>query len=145
MRATPRRTSRALRRGRGSAASVAALLAASFTLATLAPGASADVDTVPCNNYVSAQSCYLGSGYRGYIQVTSGTLDGATARSEWCAKAVTAAGNIKGGSGCNYNAVSRKSCLDNVSPNSVGYSYWAGTGYPLLVVTEGRTPTSTNC
>jgi hypothetical protein len=93
----------------------------------------------------AAQICYLGTGYRGYIEINSGTLAGTAPPHEWCAKAAAAGGTIKAGSECNANAASRVSCLANVSPNWAGYAYWDGCGPNLLVIVEGRTPSSSAC
>jgi hypothetical protein len=132
---------------RSATGSRAALLLGSalMFMLVLAYPAGADVDMAACNNASSAQTCYLGTGYRGYIEINSGTLAGTTPVHEWCAKAEAAGGTIKAGSGCNPNAVSRTSCLDNVSPNSAGYAYWDGSGPNLLVVVQGRTPASSAC
>jgi hypothetical protein len=127
---------------RGSQALAVSALTALTVLAGFTSPAVADVDLATCDNYVSAQTCWLGAGYRGYIEINSGTWAGTSPRSEWCAKAQSAAGNIKSGSGCNLNAVNRRSCLDNVSPNSTGYAYWAGSGSALQIFVEGRTPSS---
>jgi len=116
-----------------------AILASSLALAYPARG---DVDQWGCGSYGSAQTCWAGTGYRGYNEVNSGTWAGTPPRSEWCAKAQGSGGTIKAGSGCNLNAVTRISCLDNVSPNSAAYAYWAGSGSTLDVFAEARTPSS---
>jgi hypothetical protein len=121
---------------------VGSLLATAGIGGVLAPPALADLDSWSCPNYSSAQTCWAGTGYRGYIEVVA-TL-GAT-RSEVCAKAVTAAGNIRTGSGCQYNAFYRRSCLAGSSPNSAAYVYWAGSGSAINVYGQAATPSSSGC
>ena len=83
-----------------------------------------------CGNYYSAQICWVGFGYHGIKQVTEFQH---ARRSESCAKGRTAAGNIRTGSGCNYNTDSRISKWSDPSPYSAGYGYWAGSGSPINV------------
>lgn len=108
----------------------------------VAPSASADIDKWSCGNYSSAQTCWAGTGYRGYKEINA-TIG--TTRSEICAKSQTSAGNVRTGSGCNYNAWTRVSCLSSETPNSAAYVYWAGSGYAINVYGEAATPSSTPC
>lgn len=91
-----------------------------------------------CTSYPSALQCYDSSGYHGWIQIDAASSG--LAVNEWCAKAQASGGTIKAGSGCNSNATSRVSCLDNVSPNSLGYGYWDGSGGPWTVADEALSP-----
>lgn len=109
--------------------------------------ATADTVTWACYSYSSAQTCWAGTGYRGYKEVGNSTSDGggAVTRSEVCAKAVTAAGNIRTGSGCSYNTWLRGSCLSSSSPNSAAYVYWAGSSSATNNNGWAYTPSSSWC
>jgi hypothetical protein len=96
-------------------------------LALHAPPAFAFVNNWGCNSTGSGQICYSTAGYHSYLEVTA-VLQ--YARPEVCTKGITAAGNIRTGSGCNYNFVNyRTSCFAGGTPNSLAYYYWGG-GYP---------------
>ncbi len=90
-----------------------------------------------CYTY-SAQTCWVGNGYRGNIEVDAELWY--TARSEVCAKGVTAAGNIRTGSGCSYNTGVRDSYFSYHEPASAGYAYWAGSGSPYEIGVEECSP-----
>jgi hypothetical protein len=101
--------------------------------------ANAATDHWVCNSYYSAQRCYAGTGYRSYVEVTNSM---GARKSEVCAKGVTAAGNVRSGSGCNHNTIGRVSCFSGASPHSAAYVYWAGSGGPAGVIGDARTPSS---
>jgi hypothetical protein len=117
---------------------VASALATGALLVT-ATSAIGYIDRWSCGNYYSAQTCYAGTGYRSYIEITNNI---GARKAEVCAKGVTAAGNIRSGSGCNHNALGRVSCISSASPHSAAYIYWAGGGGPTTNTGAAKTPGS---
>jgi hypothetical protein len=126
--------------GTGRARLIALLCSAAVSLVAASP-ADALYSSFSCSDYVSAQTCWAGTGYHGYDEVSIGTFAAYGARSEMCAKAQTQAGSIKAGSGCNNNALGRVSCLSNTEPISAGYGYWAGSGSPAILAGQVASPT----
>lgn len=102
-----------------------AVIAVAASCAMFAQKAEAYSDLWSCSNAYSAQTCYSGAGYHSWQDVAAGI---GPSRSEICAKGVTAAGNIRSGSGCNYNTNYRYSGFSGGTPTSAGYVYWAGSG-----------------
>jgi len=102
---------------------VAVLCGVLATLSLKAERADAYYGWNNCKSW-SAQKCYVGNGYHGIIKVHSGVWF--MTPYEMCAKAATAAGNIRTGSGCNYNTGSRTSLWSDPSPLSGAYGYWGG-------------------
>lgn len=98
-----------------------------------ATSAHAFSDSWACSNYVSAQKCYSGAGYHSWVRVTgfvhNAAGDGVSVY-ETCAKGITAAGNIRSGSGCAINFYLRESLFSGGTPMTVGYNYWGGSGGP---------------
>jgi hypothetical protein len=101
--------------------------------------------------YVHQWQCYSASASQcydptpcchGWIQVSNQT---SVTKYEVCAKAVTAAGNIRTGSGCNLNTFGRSSCLAGETPSSTAYVYWAGTGIATYNNGYAFTPASSSC
>lgn len=84
----------------------------------------------------SGQVCQL-SGYHGWYQIAYG---GDVSKPEMCAKAVTAAGNIRSGSGCIYPGSWTLRCLSGASPNSSAYGYWGGSGSAITGQTQAWSP-----
>lgn len=78
---------------------------------------------VSCWTY-SAQKCHT-SGYHGW---SAWGTNVESYSSEVCAKAITAAGNIRAGSGCNYNNSVIIVCTYSTWPATNVYGYWAGGG-----------------
>jgi len=104
---------------------VATLLALS---ALAAPSAQAYYNTSSCS-VSNAQVCWSGDGYHTNIEVDAFLLG--TSSSSVCAKAVTAAGNTRTGSGCTTasGTTYRISCISDGNPASAAYGYWAdGSG-----------------
>ena len=109
-----------------------------FAFAAWAPTANAYFAYAQCNNYTSAQTCWVGDGYHGLIRVTEIVFQ---QRFNICAKAQTAAGNLRTGSGCNVNTDYRSSLLSSTDPISAGYGYWAGTGAAEYDLVKQCSPT----
>ena len=133
-----------LSRGRSRLLLLVALCCAGLAaLLTFARVADAYFGSATCYNYYSAQTCWIGDGYHSLSSVYTGVFGG---RDQVCAKAQTAAGNIRTGSGCSINYDRRLSSLAGSSPLSTGYGYWAGNGSPINVFVMGCTPENdTNC
>jgi hypothetical protein len=112
-----------------------AAAATAFGLLWAAP-ALALTDTWTCNNSFSGQKCYSGAGYHSWFYVGIGV---SSVSGEVCAKAVTQSGNLRSGSGCNYNTDSRVSVFSGGTPISVGYGYWGGSGPPRTVAGNAGT------
>jgi len=74
----------------------------------------------------SGSQCYDFSGqrYNRWIQSSNEIQE---IKSEVCAKAITAAGNVRSGSGCNGNSFGRISSYFP-DPESQAYGYWGGSG-----------------
>ncbi len=92
--------------------------------AVFAPNVLGYSHSAQCATYVSGQTCYGGDGFHSNIEADTSLGIGHNA-AEVCAKASTAAGTVKGGSGCNANYYLRASCLA-ASPDSGAYGYWGG-------------------
>jgi hypothetical protein len=84
---------------------------------------------VPCGYYVAPQ-------YYPWLYVGNRTDRVA---GEVCAKAKTAADNVRSGSGCDYNVNSRASYMSSAYPESFAYIYWAGPGGPLGLFGDANT------
>lgn len=130
------------KRGRSSAVGrrcVGVAAIAAVALAMAAQSALAYTHTWTCNYASSAYTCYdyVGQTYNPWESVVAVI---AYSRSEICAKAKTAAQNIRTGSGCNYNTTARTSNIAGGYPESVGYVYWAGSGSTISIT--GRASTS---
>jgi hypothetical protein len=93
---------------------------------SLAPSAQAYIHVWSCQA-ASAVQCYDNSGqqYNPWAQVSASM---SAVSNQVCAKAITAAGNIRTGSGCNFNTTARLSCFSYALPDSWAYVYWAGNG-----------------
>lgn len=122
----------------GLSLAVCALIALG-SMALGAPTADALSDDWTCHSYSSAQTCWAGTGYRGYSQVLA---EIAVVRAQVCAKGHTAAGNTRtgAGDGCSYNNLSRISCFGGPSPSSAAYVYWAGSGSAINIRGNARSP-----
>lgn len=75
----------------------------------------------------SGSQCYDNTGIR-YNYWRGIYANMSAVSSTVCAKSITEHGNIKNGSGCNYNTTSRASCVDPGDPTNYAYVYWAGAG-----------------
>jgi hypothetical protein len=85
-----------------------------------------------CPHYTSAQVCWSGDGYHSNTEVVLqiGAYGNPAFQNEVCAKAVTAAGNIRTGSGCagaGFATSQRVSCLVGGTPDSAAYGYYGGS------------------
>ena len=105
-------------------------LLAAASLGLSAQRADAYADYWGCYNFYSAQTCWSGAGYHSWTFVVAAIGPN---RSEVCAKGVTAAGNVRSGSGCSYNTNGRTSLFSGGTPMSAGYVYWAGSGSPTQI------------
>ena len=94
-----------------------------------------------CYLYGSADRCFEPSyNYRGWYEVSDYMN---STRPTNCAKAVTAAGNVRSGSTCwEYYIVQAVACLGSGEPTTRAYTYWAGTGSATTYSSEARTPAS---
>lgn len=86
----------------------------------------------------SGQICQLTSGYHGWYQIAYGSLNGS--KPEVCAKAITAAGNIRAASGCIYPGSWTLRCLGGPSPSTSAYGYWGGSGSAITGQTQAWSP-----
>lgn len=87
-------------------------------------------------NAASGSQCYDDAYTRGgqqYNAWRSVIASMSATSAQVCAKGITAAGNIKIGSGCNNGTTNRTSCLNSDPPESWAYVYWAGTGTIRLI------------
>lgn len=107
-----------------------AAFSAAVPLALSAERADAYEDFWGCSNSYSAQTCWSGAGYHSWVVVAAAI---GPSRAEICAKGVTAAGNVRSGSGCNYNTSTRGSGFSGGTPASAAYVYWAGSGSPTQI------------
>jgi hypothetical protein len=123
-------------------ATAAAIASVALLLSTSTGVASGYAHQWQCYS-ASAAQCYDPSPCcHGWIQVSNRIP---VTRYEVCAKAITAAGNIRTGSGCNFNTFGRSSCLTGETPSSTAYVYWAGTGIPTYNNGFAATPSSSSC
>lgn len=90
-----------------------------------------------CDNYSSSQVCYGGDNYHTYNVVAAQTVGSSDSV---CAKAVSEAGTVKTGSGCNNFTTQRTSNLASTTPISASYVYWAGNGGARRISGIAQTP-----
>ncbi|HEX8208198.1 MAG TPA: hypothetical protein VF587_19200 [Solirubrobacteraceae bacterium] len=107
-----------------------------------ASSADADIERISCHRG-SADKCWSIEGYRAWIEIYGSTYP--YTRYNVCAKAITAAGNYRTGSGCFVNSTYYGACLNGTSPLSRAYVYWAGTGSATWIDGEFRTPAHSGC
>jgi hypothetical protein len=90
-----------------------------------APSASAYGHTWSCSAAADGSQCYDYSGtiYNPWLGVYAYVYD--YSLPSVCAKGITAAGNIRSGSGCMGGFYDR-ACFSGGSPSSWGYVYWDG-------------------
>lgn len=103
--------------------------------------AQAYVHNWSCTAYAASQCYdYQGVQYNSWQGVKADVGD--YVLPEVCAKGITAASNIRAGSGCASNAFQKRACFSGGTPDTWGYVYWAGGlagPYPI----SGRGDTST--
>ncbi len=82
-----------------------------------------------CGTAYSGSQCYDDSGtqYNPWLEIDGQV--GASSVHETCAKGITAAGNIRTGSGC-FGATFVVACFTSATPDSWAYVYWDGSGGP---------------
>jgi hypothetical protein len=130
--------------GGGAARALASLFAAALlALAVAPPRAEAITDSWGCNVLYSAQTCWSGAGYRGWIEIVA-ALPSGVYRSEVCAKGRTEAQNTRtgAGNGCDYNTRTRTTCFSTAEPPTAAYFYWAGSGGGVGGAADARSPAS---
>lgn len=78
-----------------------------------------------CTGWPAYERCndYSGVQYNPWVAVRA--FNG-NVPPEICAKAITAAGNIRTGSGCSYCSSDRISSISGGTPDSWAYVYWGG-------------------
>jgi hypothetical protein len=92
-----------------------------------AGAAGAYTHTWDCYSYANAQKCYDPSPCcHSWIEVQVALIN--DPRYNVCAKAVTAAGNIRSATNamCGVNTDLHTTCLISETPSSTAYVYWAG-------------------
>ncbi len=118
---------------------LAAAAVAAFLWLLFADRAGAYSHTQSCNQ-PSAGVCwdFVGQTYNAWERIQN-SMSGGAVVSEVCAKGVTAAGNIRNGSGCSNNTSFRDSDIVGGTPESRAYAYWGGAGgsraFSLFAVT----------
>jgi hypothetical protein len=81
---------------------------------------------------------YSGTYYNPWRGVAADIAD--NVRPGVCAKGITAAGNIRSGSGCSPNpAHSWRACFSGGTPETLAYVYWGGSGGSIYIAGRART------